>query len=55
MPRIEPLCFVLMPFGHKKDPSRPDQPAIDFNAIYENGIKPAIEDAGMTPVRHLTG
>lgn len=42
---------MLMPFGHKKDPSRPDQPAIDFNAIYENGIKPAIEDAGMTPLR----
>ncbi len=51
MSAIQPLCFVLMPFGQKKDPSRADQPAIDFNAIYENGIRPAIEDAGMVPVR----
>lgn len=48
---IEPLCFVLMPFGKKKDPSRPKRPPIDFNAVYEHGIKTAIEDAGMVPIR----
>jgi hypothetical protein len=47
----QPFCFVLMPFGKKSDPSRPTQPAIDFNAIYLSGIKPAIEDAGMVPLR----
>lgn len=51
MPPIQPLCFVLMPFGSKKDPTRPDQPPIDFNAIYEVGIRPAILDAGMAPIR----
>ena len=40
-----------MPFGEKSDPSRPDQPAIDFDTIYLKAVKPAIEDAGMVPVR----
>ncbi len=44
-----PLCFVLMPFGKKKDPS--GGPDIDFDEIYEQGIHPAIEDAEMEPVR----
>ena len=49
MDNLKPLCFVLMPFGTKPDPTgRPD---IDFNAIYENGIRPAIEAAGMDPIR----
>jgi tetratricopeptide (TPR) repeat protein len=46
---MKPLCFVLMPFGTKKDPG--GGPDIDFDAIYEKGIQPAIEDAGMEPVR----
>jgi hypothetical protein len=38
-----------MPFGVKSDPTgRPD---IDFNRVYENGIRPAVEAAGMIPVR----
>jgi hypothetical protein len=37
-----------MPFGTKPDPGRPD---IDFNSVYEKGIKPAIEAAGMEPIR----
>lgn len=46
---LQPLCFVLMPFGMKKDPSgRPD---IDFNKIYHDAIKPAVEGAGMLPIR----
>jgi tetratricopeptide (TPR) repeat protein len=44
-----PLCFVLMPFGRKKDPN--GGPDIDFDPIYEQAIKPAIEAAGMEPVR----
>jgi hypothetical protein len=45
----QPLCFVLMPFGTKSDPT--GRPPIDFNRIYEKGIKPALEAAGMVPIR----
>jgi hypothetical protein len=45
----KPLCFVVMPFGMKKDPT--GGPDIDFDAIYKLGIKPAIEDAGLEPIR----
>ena len=44
-----PLCFVLMPFGIKKDPGNGLD--IDFDAIYELGIRPGIEGAGMDPIR----
>lgn len=46
---MKPLCFVLMPFGNKPDPTGGKD--IDFNRIYEIAIKPAIEDAGMEPIR----
>jgi tetratricopeptide (TPR) repeat protein len=46
---MRPYCFVLMPFGTKPDPT--GRPEIDFNRVYENGIRPAIEAAGMIPVR----
>lgn len=46
---IKPLCFVLMPFKVKDDPAGGG--AINFDRIYETGIKPAIEDAGMEPIR----
>jgi tetratricopeptide (TPR) repeat protein len=45
----KPLCFVLMPFGNKKDPG--GGPDIGFDAIYDQAIRPAIEGAGMEPVR----
>lgn len=51
-----PLCFVLMPFGTKKDPT--GGPDINFDSVYEQAIRPAIEDAGMDPIRadeELTG
>ncbi|HTU45658.1 MAG TPA: TRAFs-binding domain-containing protein [Bryobacteraceae bacterium] len=48
---IQPLCFVVMPFGKKKDPSRPRKPEIDFNAIYESAIEPGIRDAGLKAKR----
>lgn len=44
-----PLCFVLMPFGKKPDPA--GGPEIDFDAIYDLGLQPGIEDAGMSPIR----
>ena len=51
-----PLCFVLMPFGTKKDPT--GGPDINFDSVYEQAIRPAIEAAGMDAVRadeELTG
>ena len=45
----EPLCFVLMPFGSKKDPA--GGPDINFDRVYEDAIRPAIEAAGMEPIR----
>jgi hypothetical protein len=46
---LRPLCFVLMPFGLKKDPG--GGPDIDFEAIYELGLRPGIEDAGLEAIR----
>jgi hypothetical protein len=43
------LCFVLMPFGKKRDPL--GGPDIDFDRVYGEGIEPAIGDADMEPVR----
>ncbi|MFC2947660.1 TRAFs-binding domain-containing protein [Virgibacillus sediminis] len=37
---LKPLVFVAMPFGKKSD----DRTTIDFNAIYEDAIKPAIRE-----------
>ncbi|MBL8300464.1 MAG: DUF4071 domain-containing protein [Rhodanobacteraceae bacterium] len=44
-----PLCFVLMPFGDKPDPL--GGPPINFDRVYETGIRPAIEQAGLDPIR----
>src|SRR5258708_4369222 len=44
------LCFVLMPFGRKPNPTPPPL-EIDFDAVYQTLIAPAIEKAGMTPLR----
>ena len=38
-----------MPFGQKSDPS--GGPAIDFDKIYAGALAPAIEAAGMEPIR----
>ena len=42
-----PLCFVLMPFGRKLDGGR----LTDFDAVYRKVIAPAVEQAGLDPVR----
>ena len=44
----KPLCFVLMPFGRKPDA---DGRLIDFDAVYEEFIKPAIEAAELESIR----
>ena len=49
VPGSRPLCFVLMPFGSKKDPG--GGPDIDFDPVYEKGIRPAIEDADLESIR----
>lgn len=43
-----PLCFVLMPFGLKP---RISGGSIDFDAVYRELIAPAIEAAGLEPLR----
>jgi hypothetical protein len=43
-----PLCFVLMPFGKKAIPSRR---TVDFDAVYHDIIQPAIDQAGLEPLR----
>lgn len=43
-----PLCFVLMPFGRKPDAGGRE---IDFDSVYGELIKRAIDDAGLRPIR----
>lgn len=45
---MKPLCFVLMPFGRKP---AGDGRVVDFDAVYTALIKPAIEAAGLEPLR----
>jgi MAP3K TRAFs-binding domain len=47
-PMSKPLCFVLMPFGEKKDAAGA---IIQFDAVYKDLIRPAIEAAEMEPIR----
>lgn len=42
------MCFVLMPFGNKPDRSGR---TIQFDDIYRELVAPAIEAAGLTPLR----
>src|SRR5262245_25925703 len=43
-----PLCFVVMPFGRKTDSSGR---SVDFDDVYKNVIAPAIQEAGLEPLR----
>lgn len=45
---MKPFCFVLMPFGQKKDESGR---VIDFDRAYAEVIKPAVEAAELEPIR----
>jgi tetratricopeptide (TPR) repeat protein len=43
------LCFVDMPFGQKSDLK--SGVVVDFDQIYNDAIKPAIEDCKLEPIR----
>jgi len=43
-----PLCFVLMPFGKKRNGPRN---IINFDEVYSGLIAPAIKEAGLQPLR----
>ena len=43
------LCFVDMPFGRKVDPDTGVE--IDFDDIYQQAIRPAVEQAGLACIR----
>lgn len=43
-----PLCFVVMPFGVKSDGRGS---SVDFDAVYEQLLAPAIAEAGLEPLR----
>lgn len=45
---MKPLCFVLMPFGRKQDGTGK---LIDFDAVYQQLINPAVTAAGLDPIR----
>src|SRR5512134_686038 len=44
----QPLCFVAMPFGKKPTMGGTQ---IDFDEVYGELIRPAIEEAGLEPLR----
>jgi tetratricopeptide (TPR) repeat protein len=44
----KPLCFILMPFGKK---SGAGNRVIDFDVIYNELIRPAVNEAGLQAVR----
>jgi len=43
-----PLCFVLMPFGRKTDTAGR---VTNFDSVYRKLIAPAVEQAGLEPIR----
>jgi tetratricopeptide (TPR) repeat protein len=43
-----PLCFVLMPFGKKTDAAGR---VTNFDSVYQKIIAPAVEAAGLEPIR----
>ncbi|MBY0541215.1 MAG: hypothetical protein K2P52_07370, partial [Campylobacterales bacterium] len=45
---MRPLCFILMPFGKKKDENGN---IIDFDKIYNDFINPSIVESGLDPIR----
>jgi tetratricopeptide (TPR) repeat protein len=46
--RLAPLCFVLMPFGKKMDAAGR---LTNFDSVYAKIIAPAVEQAGLEPIR----
>ena len=48
---MRPLCFILMPFGRKPDATGK---MVDFDEVYRQVIKPAVDQAGFEPLRALS-
>jgi tetratricopeptide (TPR) repeat protein len=53
MDELRPICFTIMPYGRKKtEQSSPSAPAeVDFDALWDKALRPAIEDLGYQAVR----
>jgi hypothetical protein len=50
----KPICVMVMPFSTKETGLGPDDPGpkqVDFDALWDAALRPAIEDCGYTPVR----
>ena len=50
----KPICFMVMPFSTKPTPLGPDEAGpkqVDFDALWEKALCPAIEACGYEPVR----
>ena len=45
---MKPYCFIIMPFGRKTDESGR---VVEFDQVYDTIIKPAVEEAGLNPIR----
>ena len=48
MTQNSPLCFIVMPYGKKKGATGR---SIDFDAVYERLVVPAVRAAGLEPIR----
>lgn len=49
-----PICFMVMPFSTKETglgPGEEGPKQVDFDALWEKALSPAIENSGYTPVR----
>ena len=44
----QPLCLIVMPYGKRKDATGR---SVDFDAVYERLVVPAVRAAGLEPVR----
>ncbi len=51
---LRPVCFMVMPFRKRRvtGPTREGAPGeVDFDGLWDKAYRPAISDAGFTPVR----
>jgi len=53
MTNPRPVCFMIMPYGTKKTDAPVGQglAEIDFDALWDRALRPAIEELGYEPVR----
>ena len=52
MPPVRPVCFVVMPFRTKETFALPPAPAkVNFDALWEKALRPAIDGLGYQAVR----